>query len=269
MKKMILGLNLILILSLAGFAQKPETGKSRTVKADNGPTVAAGTTLDAQLQQTLDVKKAKVGDQVVMKVTKSIKQNGETIVPKGANLVGRVTEVQQKTKDNAVSRLGVVFDRIQGQNLNSPVNATIVSILSAGANASAGDMLDSDISGTSSSSGRVMGQSSTTNTSSSAGGGLLGGVAGTVGGVANTATNTVGGVAGTATNTVGNVAGATTRTVGGTAQTLGQTVNGIRISPSAGASANGSTTLSAADKNLRLEKGANFQLRLNGMGGAN
>jgi hypothetical protein len=270
MKKIIFGVNLILILSLAGFAQKPETGRSRSVKADNSPSLAAGTTLSAQLEQTLDVKKAKVGDQVLMKVTRSVKQNGETIVPKGANLIGRITQVQQKTKETAVSKLGVVFDRIQGQNLNAPISATIIAGTNAGTNAGASvaadDMLGSDISGTSSSSARVNGQSSTSNNSSN-GGGLLGGVTGTAGNVVNTTTNTVGGVANTAANTVGNVAGATARTVGGTTQTLGQTINGIQISSSVGASANGSTTLSAADKNLRVEKGAAFQLRLNGMGG--
>jgi hypothetical protein len=260
MKKIIFGLNLILVLSLLGLAQKPEknpqvknTGKASSAATVNGPALAAGTVLNAQLEQTLDVKKARVGDQVILKVTKSVKQNGETIIPKGANLIGRVTQVQQKTKDNAVSRLGVVFDRIRGQNLNTPVSATIVAITNAGANLAAGD---SDISGTSSSSTRVMGQSSTSNTNNSSGGGLLGGVTNTVGGVVNTTTNTVGGVTSTAGQTLGN-----------TRQTLGQTVGGIQISSSAGASASGSTTLSAANKNLRLEKGANFQMQLNAMGG--
>lgn len=259
MKKIIFGLNLILIFSLYGFAQKPEkdvkvknTGKASSASAINGTNLAARTTLSAQLEQTLDVKKARVGDEVILKVTKAVKQNGETIIPKGANLIGRVTQVQQKTKDTAVSRLGVVFDRIRGQNLNSPISATIVSITNAGANLAAED---ADISGTSSSSGRVMTQSSTSNNNSS-GDGLLGGVTNTVGGVVNTTTKTVGGV----TNTAG-------QTLGNTTQTLGQTVNGIRISPSVGASAGSSTTLSAANRNLRVEKGANFQMQLNALGG--
>ena len=254
MKKIIFGLNLILILSLPGLAQKPEAGKASSSSARiNGSALAAGTALNAQLEQTLDVKKARVGDQVALKVTKAIKQNGETIVPKGANLIGRVTQVQQKSRDNAISRLGVVFDRIRGENLNAPVSATIVSITNAGADLGASY---SDISGTSSSSTRVMTQSSTSNTNNSNGGGLLGGVTSTVGGVVSTTTNTVGSVTGTAGQTVGS-----------TTQTLGKTVGGIRISPSVGASANGSTTLSAADRNLRLEKGATFQLRLNAMAG--
>ena len=192
------------------------------------------------LQSTLDVKKAQVGDEVVMKTTKSIKQNGETIVPKGTNLIGRVTEVQQKSKNNGASKIGMIFDRIEGKNLDAPISASIVSILNTGAKTNIADTFDSDISGSSSTSGR---------TSSSSGGGLLGGVASTVGGVANTATQTVGGV---------------TNTVGSTTQTLGRTVNGIQISKSLSGSAQSSSTLSSQDKNLRFEKGATFQLQLNG-----
>ncbi|MCV4614890.1 hypothetical protein OFM04_33855, partial [Escherichia coli] len=67
------------------------------------------------LASTLDVRTAKVGDQVLLKTTKNIKQDGEVIIPKGTSLIGRVTEVQRKGRDSAVSKLGLVIDRIQGQ----------------------------------------------------------------------------------------------------------------------------------------------------------
>ncbi|HEV7645011.1 MAG TPA: hypothetical protein VGO50_13785 [Pyrinomonadaceae bacterium] len=275
MKKIIIGINLILLISLGVSAQKTTaknaqikgSGSGAISKSGNGAGLNAGTAIEAQLMQNLDVKKARVGDQVLLKVVRSVKQNGQTIIPKGANLVGRVTEVQQRTKETAVSRLGVVFDRIQGQDLNSPVNMSIVSITNATANVAAADMLDSDISGTSGSSTRVIGQSSGSSAGgTSSSGGLLGGVTNTAGGIVGTTTNTVGstvgGVANTTRETAGSVAGATRQTT----QTLGQTVKGLQISPSAsaGGSASGATTLSAADKNVRIEKGANFQLRVNG-----
>ncbi len=256
MKKIIFGLNIILLLSVFCFAQKQKTDPNQEVtpqKQDSKKTkqnkqnsdvlLQSGTSIEAQLQQTLDVKKATVGDEVILTTTKTIKQNGQTVVQKGARLVGRVTEVQQKTKENAQSKLGVIFDRIEGKNLSAPISATIVSITQATANTSVGDTLNSDISGSSTSSGSI----SRTNS----GGGLLGGVTNTVGGVVNTTTNTVGGVTNTATNTVG-----------GTTQTLGRTLNGIQISQSSNASANGSATLSTQNKNLRIEKGVTFQLKL-------
>jgi hypothetical protein len=255
MKKIIFGLNLIILLSVFCFAQKQKTNpdsvdentpkkqNNKKSSQNNDVLLQSGTSIEAQLQQTLDVKNASVGDQVVLTTTKAIKQNGQTVVQKGSRLVGRVTEVQQKTKSNTQSKLGLVFDRLEGKSLSAPINATIVSITQANADANVGDTINSDISGSSTNSGSV----SRTNS----GGGLLGGVSNTVGGVVNTTTNTVGGV----TDTAG-------QTVGGTTQTLGRTLNGIRLSQSSSVTANGSTTLSTQNKNLRVEKGVMFQLRL-------
>jgi hypothetical protein len=234
MKKIILGINLILLVAAFAAAQKQRNGDVL---------IQSGTNLEAQLESTLDVKKSKPGDEVVLKTTKAIRQNGQVVVPKGTRLIGRVTDVQQKTRQNAASSLNVVFERIQGKNLDAPIRATIVSITQASANSNIGDTSNSDISGSTSSTGNV--------SSSSGGGGLLGGVGNTVGGVVNTTTQTVGGV----TNTAG-------QTVNGATRTLGRTINGIRISNSAGASAGGSTTLSTNSNNLRLEKGITFQLRV-------
>jgi phenylpyruvate tautomerase PptA (4-oxalocrotonate tautomerase family) len=257
MKKIVSGLILVLFLSVSGFAQKQKTSpdteqeikpskkNSKKSEQNGGVLLESGTSIEAQLQQTLDVQKASVGDKVVLTTTKALKQNGQTVVQKGARLVGRVTEVQQKTKENAQSKIGVIFDRIEGKNLSSPISASIVSITRASANTAVGDTLNTDLSGSSSSSGGV------SRTSSGGGGGLLGGVTNTVGSVVNTTTETVGGV----TNTAG-------QTIGGTTQSLGRTLNGVRLSQSSDASANGSTMLSSSDKNLRIEKGVTFQLRL-------
>lgn len=246
MRNILFVTGLILLLSVTGFSQKnkkssevDEPVKSSGANNQKPILLKSGTNFEAQLQSTLDVKKAQVGDEVVLKTTKTIKQNGETIVPKGTNLIGRITEVQQKSKNNGASKIGMIFDRIEGKNLEAPISASIVSILNAGAQANVADTLDSDVTGSTSTSGRA----SSGGTSS---GGLLGGVT-------NTATQTVGGVKNTAGQTVGITTG-----------TLGRTVNGIQISRSVSGSAQGSSTLSSQDKNLRLEKGATFQLRLNG-----
>ena len=257
MKKLLLILVLTIITAAVGFGQKTNSANetnakqqnkvsSKNKKSNDTSILKTNTALEAQLQQTLDVKNSKIGDEVVLKVTQSIKQNGEVVVPKGAKIIGRVTEVQEKTKSNAMSKLGVVFDRIEGKNLNAPISATITSITNVASSASAGnDLFSSDTSANSSS-------TATVSKSGSSGGGLLGGVTNTVGGVVNTTTNTVGDV----TNTAGN-------TVGGATRTVGKTVSGIRISQSANASASGSTTLSAENKNLKVEKGATFRLFVN------
>lgn len=267
MKKTYLFIGLVLGITVSALGQEP--ARSATTKASSrangdasatgratgpaGSMIATGTSLEAQLESMVDVKKSKVGDEVILKTTKAIKQNGETVVPKGSKLIGRITEVKQKTKDNATSRIGMVFDRLQGKELDMPINASIVSVAAARVNAAAGDLFASDLSGSSSTSGSASSGSST----SGGGGGLLGGVGSTVGGVVNTTTSTVGQVAGTATNTVGS-------TVGQTTGTLGRTVNGLQISQSASGSASSSSTISAQGKDVKIEKGATFNLRLDG-----
>ena len=265
MNKVFIGIGLTLALNLAAAAQNqkrsPEAGdtenngkapqsqsssrgkKTKASQKSGDPALSSVTSVQAQLQSTLDVRDAKVGDEVLLKTTQAIKQNGETVVPKGTNLVGRITEVSQRAKNGSASRLGLIFDRLDGKDLSAPITASIVSITNVRAAASSADLFDSDITGTSQSSGSVRRENS--------GGGLLGGVGSTVGGVVNTATSTV-----------GVVTDAATQTVGSGVTTLGNTVNGIQISNSLSGSVSGGTTLSAAGKNLRLEKGVVFQMNV-------
>jgi hypothetical protein len=261
MKKVFSGLGLALVFNVAAAAQAEkkttntsETRSRQSVSSQttgsvntngNSAALASATNLQAELQNTLDVKNAKVGDQVILKTTQAVRQAGQVIVPKGTQLIGRVTEVQKRSKDAAVSRLGLVFDRLQNRDLSIPVMASILSVThTRAASSPATADLSNETLMTSSSSSRSSSGGST-------GGGLLGGVTNTVGGVLNTTTNTVGSVANTATGTVA-----------GTSKTIEQTVNGLQISTSASGSAQSSTTLSSGNENIRLEKGVTFNMKV-------
>jgi len=259
MKRLLLLVLTVTVSASFAFAQRvrstPETSANNETSASakgRDVNLASNTSVAAQLENSLDARHAKVGDRVVLKTTEAVKQNGDTVVPKGARLLGHVTEVQQRTRENGESRLGVAFDRLQKGALDMPITATIVSITQAQTHASAGDSsLDSDT--MSSSSGRV---SSTGGQRSGGGGGLLGGVGTTVGGVVNTPTSTVGNVAGTTTNAVGSTVGATTNTAGN----LTGSLRGLQITQSSSASAEGGSTLSLGTGNLKLESGTTFHL---------
>ncbi len=240
---------LTLTVATVGFGQnrkdKPQVADNNDTASGSssgrGVVLNSGTHIEGQLQNSVDVKRAKVGDQVVLKTTKSVKQAGQTVVPKGSTLIGRVTDVQQKTKSNGTSKLGLVFDRLENKDMAMPINASITSITNVASSTHVGDSASSDLFG-----------SSSTSTQSSGGSGLLGGVRNTAGGVLNTTTQTLGGV----TNTAGQTLGTTTRMVG-------QTVNSIQISNSVNGSVQSGSTLSAANKNIRLDKGVTLQLTLN------
>ena len=247
MRRIILGLSITLVLAGVVFAQKPvkaDTAAADEQRASSGSQIAAGTQVSGQLQSSLDVQRAKIGDQVLLKTTKAVKQNGQTVVAKGSTLVGRVTSVQKKVKGNANSSIGVAFDTLLKGSSRLPINAVITSVLSAQTAAST-SINDDMMSSTSASS------STRSSTHSSSGGGLLGGVTNTVGNVVNTTTETVGGVADTTSRTVGTTTGA-----------VGSTVKGLTVTQSTSASAQGGSTLNMSGGNLHLDNGTTFNLAL-------
>jgi hypothetical protein len=207
--------------------------------------IASGTHLNAELQNTLDVSRARVGDKVLLKTTEALKSNGEVVAKRGSRLIGHVADVTKRGKDSAASSVTILFDQLESGSLSTPISATIDSITHVVGRARAGnDEAGMESSGRSTTTARSSGGGS----SSSTGGGLLGGVTGAVG-------NTVGGV----TSAAGETVGSTTDTVGGTVRSVGQ----IQITQSANVSAEGGSTLSLTGGNLRLEKGTTFRLTLN------
>jgi hypothetical protein len=231
-----------------------DKGKSKSAAANGNAQLAGTANVQAQLQKTLNVNTAQIGDTVILKTTQAVKQNGQVIVQKGATLIGRVTEVQRRAAGDVTSKIGLVFDQLQNGDLATPITASITSITNVQSAANVGDSMMSDVTGSSRTSGSA--SSGSSGGLLGGGGGVLGGVGSTVGGVVNTATSTVGGVAGTATQAVGNTTG-----------NVGRTLSGIQISNTASGSANGSSTISSGDKNLRLEKGVTFNLALTSLAG--
>src|SRR5687768_9099858 len=103
MNKIYFSLALILASAIVNLGQTGvsarSTGQSSsTIEPGQVFSAGAATAVQAQLQKSIDVKNAQVGDEVVLRTTRSIKENGETIIPKGTSLIGRVTEVQKRTK---------------------------------------------------------------------------------------------------------------------------------------------------------------------------
>lgn len=227
-------------------ATATETAQKTSIRNGEGAlTLESGARLAAELQGTLDVRKARVGDQVILKTTETIKSAGQPIVKKGAKLIGHITEVRQKSKAEATSSIGVVFDRLESGEMATPISATITSVTQAMTRANLDDRGFSTVAGAASN-----GRAGTR--SQASGGGLLGGV-----------TQTVSGVLDTTTQTVGGAVHSTTGTVGGATNTVGSTLKGIQLSQSTASTSEGGSTLSLSGGNLRLEKGASFVLTLN------
>ncbi|HEV7441971.1 MAG TPA: TrbI/VirB10 family protein [Steroidobacteraceae bacterium] len=70
-----------------------------------------GTTLTGVLSDTVDARKCKPGDPVKARTSEDVKAGGVVVIPRGAKLIGHVTEAQPAAKAGEQARLGLVFDR--------------------------------------------------------------------------------------------------------------------------------------------------------------
>ncbi|MGH9907729.1 MAG: hypothetical protein ACRD8U_19335, partial [Pyrinomonadaceae bacterium] len=149
MKRTILVVSLTVICTLSVYSQQLQTGTSGQSSKSSATTslatrqidIQSDTRLAAELQNTVDVRKAKIGDEVILKTTQAIKSEGRTVVNKGARLLGHVTEVGQRTKASGESRIGIVFDRLVTGSLEYPISATITSVTRAAAGVRSGESL--------------------------------------------------------------------------------------------------------------------------------
>ena len=256
----------------AGQTQAQASGgasASTSASAQNGQangSVASGTAFNAALSSPIDSKKCKPGDTVNGHTTEAVKSEGKTVIPKGAKLVGHVTQASARAKGESESALGIVFDKAilkNGQEI--PLSAGIQAIASAQSSASAAGS-DVDTMGGMGASAAGSGMSS--------GRGAVGGVTSAAGGAVGTVTNTaanVGGVAGGAVNTAanagGSVASASKGAVGGlnaagqfTSNSQGVFgLNGLNLSAATSNATQGSV-ITSAGKNVHLESGTRMLL---------
>lgn len=98
-------------------------------QAANHMKIAPGSVIPVQLSKTIDVKKAKTGDEVVATVTQDMKTNsGDVLVPKDTKVIGHVTEAQARSKEQKQSELGIAFDHalVKGEQMQLPMSIQAV-----------------------------------------------------------------------------------------------------------------------------------------------
>ncbi len=100
--------------------QSPATSspaQASSAQANGAPKIAPGSVIPVQLTKSIDAKKMKTGDEVEARVTQDLKAgNGELVVPKDTKVVGHVTEVQARSKEQKESQVGIAFDRAVMKN---------------------------------------------------------------------------------------------------------------------------------------------------------
>ena len=143
MKKSILALFLALTCVAWTSGQDVQSRSAASTTAETSANTGSiklenGTRVSAELEKSLDARKANVGDEVVLKTTQSIKSDGRVIVDKGARLFGRVTDVAKNSKSGP-SRIGILFSRLEKGPLAMQIRASITSVTVAATSARLSD----------------------------------------------------------------------------------------------------------------------------------
>src|SRR5579885_2797639 len=106
----------VFALSLAAAAAQTPSAQSGTPgsgdQVHTKAQFAPGVQLRFELDESIDAKKAKVGDPVQLKMMDELMGPGDKVVaPRGAKVMGHIVEVSAHQKDTA-STLGIAFDKM-------------------------------------------------------------------------------------------------------------------------------------------------------------
>jgi hypothetical protein len=101
--------------------------------ASSEASLAPGTVINAELKSSIDSKKAKPGDQEIAQTTEPVKStDGRTILPKGAKIIGHVTQASSRSNGQGEAMLAIHFDKVvtkDGQEI--PLSNVIIQAAAA------------------------------------------------------------------------------------------------------------------------------------------
>ena len=119
MRKIALSSFLLLAFTVAAFAQ------------ESSATLPANVLFPAQLVTKLNSHKAKVGDEVKLEVTANLRGPGGVVVlPKGAKLIGSVTEVKDRNAVDGQSELSFLITKAEWHGGSMALHAAPTAVTS-------------------------------------------------------------------------------------------------------------------------------------------
>jgi len=97
-------------LSCSAQAQDSRPRYSSQQSADRAWTLPSDTVISVQMNSTLSSRTARVGDKFIATVTVPVYVNGQTVIPAGTIVEGRVTQVTPAKRMNRSGTIGIDFD---------------------------------------------------------------------------------------------------------------------------------------------------------------
>jgi Bacterial conjugation TrbI-like protein len=126
-----------LLFAGGALAQTAPPPQAQTAKdTESQGSLASGMTINAELKSSLDSKKAKSGEPVKAEITEKVQSSdGRTILPKGAKLIGHVTQAEARSKGDKESMVAMQFDKATMKNGQEiPLNNVLIEAIAAPAN---------------------------------------------------------------------------------------------------------------------------------------
>lgn len=107
----------------------PQSPPNAAPPANNNAAIPSGPSVTAELNGSLDSKKAKVGDKVEAHTTEALKSGSDVLVPKGTKLIGHVTQSTARAKGDSDSSLAIQFDKAEPKKEQEvPLNVIILAV---------------------------------------------------------------------------------------------------------------------------------------------
>lgn len=126
--KQFLAVTLFLGLAVWSTSALANNGQSAATQSAAAGQAHAGV-FSVELVKPLDSKKLKEGDEVQAKLTGSITLPNGVTVPRGAVVIGHVTEAKARSKSDAESALGISFDKIVvGRGEDAPIKGVLQAV---------------------------------------------------------------------------------------------------------------------------------------------
>ena len=89
-----------------------QAGATASRGSGGGTQAALQVLIPAPLGSSLDSKKLKSGDEVVLKTATNLALTNGSIIPRGSKVIGHVTEAKARSKGDAQSSLAITFDKL-------------------------------------------------------------------------------------------------------------------------------------------------------------
>ena len=111
--------------SVLSFDEPPPGGTSETPAATREISLPAGLAVELQLETPVDSEQSYVGDPVTAVVTGNVKKDGAIVIPKGAQVHGRITRLERVSHGDALVNIGLRFHILQFRGSTAPFRAML------------------------------------------------------------------------------------------------------------------------------------------------